>query len=86
MRDFFATDSLYFLIPGELKNEIAMIKRLIEDKIQEKLFKKKAIIIVGARQIGKTTSINNVLEKKENVLFLAGDDPVVRSILENANT
>lgn len=33
MRDFFATDSLYFLIPGELKNEIAIIKRLIEDKI-----------------------------------------------------
>ena len=63
-----------------------MIKRLIEDKIQEKLFKKKAIIIVGARQIGKTTSINNVLEKKEDVLFLDGDDPVVRSILENANT
>lgn len=63
-----------------------MIKRLMDAKIESRLFQKKAIIIIGARQIGKTTSINNVLKNKENVLFLDGDDPVVRELLNNANT
>ena len=63
-----------------------MIKRLIDAQIESKLFKNKAIIIVGARQIGKTTSINFVLKNKEKVLFLDGDDPVVRELLDNANT
>ena len=63
-----------------------MIRRLIDAKIENKLFKKKAIIIIGARQIGKTTSINNVLKDKENLLFLNGDDPVVREMLSNINT
>ena len=63
-----------------------MIKRLIDAQIENKLFKNKAIIIIGARQIGKTTSINSVLKNKENVLFLDGDDPVVRELLDNANT
>ena len=63
-----------------------MIKRLIDAQIESKLFKNKGIIIVGARQIGKTTSINFVLKNKEKVLFLDGDDPVVRELLDNANT
>lgn len=63
-----------------------MIKRLIDAQIENKLFKNKAIIIIGARQIGKTTSINSVLKNKENVLFLDADDPVVRELLDNANT
>ncbi|SFI49144.1 ATP-binding protein [Halpernia frigidisoli] len=63
-----------------------MIKRAIDCKIESKLFKKKAIIIIGARQIGKTTSINNVLQDKENLLFLNGDDPVVREMWSNINT
>ncbi len=67
-------------------NDKKMIKRTIEAKIESKLFKKKAIIIIGARQIGKTTSINNVLKDQENLLFLNGDDIVVRELLTNINT
>jgi predicted AAA+ superfamily ATPase len=32
-----------------------MIQRSIEKAIQEKLFQGKAIILLGARQVGKTT-------------------------------
>lgn len=63
-----------------------MIKRRIESKIEEKIFKNKAIAIIGARQIGKTTSILNFLKNKEKVLFLDGDDIVVRELMNNANT
>lgn len=63
-----------------------MIKRIIDAKIESKLFKKKAIIIIGARQIGKTTSVNKVLKGQDDLLFLNGDDPVVREMLNNINT
>lgn len=62
-----------------------MIKRIIEKTIAGKLFKGKTIVVIGARQVGKTTVIREVLKGKD-YLFLDGDDPLVRRQLDKPNT
>lgn len=61
-----------------------MIKRYLEDQINKRLGKGKAIVLIGPRQVGKTTLFNKLLESKEH-LFLNGDDPTVRKLLTNPN-
>lgn len=63
---------------------IAMIKRTIEDTIRNRLFKGKTIVLIGPRQVGKTTLINGILADQD-FLFLDGDDPLVRTRLTNPN-
>jgi predicted AAA+ superfamily ATPase len=62
-----------------------MILRTLEGRIKEKLNKSKAIIVVGARQVGKTTLIQSILADKD-ILFLDADDPLVRNIMTSPNT
>jgi len=62
-----------------------MIKRTIEPVIKKKINAGKAIVLVGARQVGKTTLISSMLEGSD-YLFLDGDDPTVRSLLASPNT
>ncbi len=62
-----------------------MINRTIEKKITEKIDRGKAIVIVGARQVGKTTLLNKILRNKE-FLFLDADDPITRSLLNSPST
>ena len=45
----------------------------------------KAIVIVGPRQVGKTTLVQHFLKDKDH-LFLDADDPTVRTLLTNPNT
>ena len=63
---------------------ISMIERLLKGRISGKLFKGKAIVLLGPRQVGKTTLIQQVLEGKD-YLFLNGDDPLIRDMLTGAN-
>ena len=62
-----------------------MITRTLENKIRNKIGSGKAIVLVGARQVGKTTLIKSVL-KDNDFLFLDADDPTIRSMLTNPNT
>jgi len=62
-----------------------MITRTLERTIKEKENDGKAIVVVGARQVGKTTLLKSILEGKD-YLFLDADDPTVRSLLSNPNT
>ncbi|MEX2514177.1 MAG: ATP-binding protein [Cyclobacteriaceae bacterium] len=62
-----------------------MLKRLLESSIKNKIPRGKAIVLVGARQVGKTTLLKGILDEFE-YLFLDGDDPTVRSLLSNPNT
>ncbi len=62
-----------------------MYQRIIENIIKDKIGNGKAIIIVGARQVGKTTLIKKILEEQE-YLFLDADDPSIRQLLLNPNT
>lgn len=62
-----------------------MYQRFLENIIREKVGSGKAIIIVGARQVGKTTLIKNILQD-EDFLFLDADDPTIRQQLTSPNT
>jgi uncharacterized protein len=62
-----------------------MFVRTIEDTIREKVNGGKAIVLVGARQVGKTTLLNQILTGKD-YLFLDADDPATRSLLKSPTT
>ncbi len=57
-----------------------MIPRTLENTISENLNSGKAIVLIGARQVGKTTLIMEILKDK-SFLFLDGDDPATRNLL-----
>ena len=63
-----------------------MIDRLLISNLEESLFKGKAIILLGSRQTGKTTIIKKLVSSKENILWLNGDEPDVRDLLENVTS
>lgn len=64
-----------------------MILRKQTDKIEESFFKGKVIILSGARQVGKTTLLENILKKyKNNLLILDGDDTTIQDLLSRPNT
>lgn len=59
------------------------IIRKMSDLIAEKMFLGKAIIIIGARQVGKTTLLKESLKGAEGVLWLNGDELETRTLMEN---
>lgn len=61
-----------------------MIKRLLEQNLLEDLDFKKALVVLGPRQVGKTTLIQNLVKGK-NCLFLNGDEAQTRANLSNTN-
>ena len=62
-----------------------MIIRTIEQELKDRFFKGKAILILGPRQVGKTTLLKTILDGKA-YLFLNGDDPDTRQLLEGAGS
>lgn len=62
-----------------------MINRILQHTLKTKLFKGKALVILGPRQVGKTTLINELLNGSD-YLFLNGDDSTVQTKLNDANT
>lgn len=62
-----------------------MYSRYLRDKIESRLGSGKAIVVIGPRQVGKTTLIESILETKD-YLLLDGDDPKTRTILTEPNT
>ncbi len=61
-----------------------MISRITIQNIDDRLFKGKAILLFGARQVGKTTLLEYLIEiRKEAVLHISGDEPDIRELLSN---
>lgn len=64
-----------------------MIKRILDDIIKDKLFKGKAIVIMGPRQVGKTTLLKQLFkDNDEMVLWLNGDEQDVRNLFETISS
>lgn len=62
-----------------------MIDRTLRSRIEGKIGRGKAIMLIGPRQVGKTTLIMQFLQNKD-YLFFDGDDPVTRTTLDTPNT
>jgi predicted AAA+ superfamily ATPase len=53
----------------------AMIPRTIQNQLKEKLFKGKATLLMGPRQVGKTTLLQEIVKPYQNKkIWLSGDD------------
>src|SRR5579859_2318227 len=62
-----------------------MVNRIIQKSIESVFFGGKAILVLGPRQVGKTTLIQQILAQKEH-LFLNADDASVRNLLSDPDT
>lgn len=64
-----------------------MLKRILQNRIEDLFFKGKAIIIYGARQVGKTTLIREIQKKfKNESLFINCDEPDLRAGLTDVTS
>ena len=70
---------------------MALIKRQLHNVIKERMFKGKAIVLIGARQVGKTTLFEQILSApdiqvpQDQILRLYCDDAQTRAILEQSD-
>lgn len=63
-----------------------MINRVLENRIAHRLNKGKAIIVMGARQVGKTTLLNKMFKSQEHEIFwFNGDNSDTVALFENMN-
>lgn len=63
-----------------------MIKRKLDNRIKKQLFNGKAIILVGPRQVGKTTLLRELVSKSDKrVLALNCDEPETQASLAHTN-
>lgn len=66
--------------------QTTMIQRALKEVVERQLYKGKAIVLVGARQVGKTTLLNLwAHESEQPVLMLNCDETEARTVLENTN-
>ena len=57
-----------------------MIRRILEDTIVSLLESQKAIIVMGARQVGKSTLLETIFSTRNDVLWMNGDDPDIQQL------
>jgi len=63
-----------------------IIKRLLLDKIKNKLWKGKALLIFGARQTGKTTLVREITANTPDYMWFNADEHDIQAIFENASS
>lgn len=63
-----------------------MIERTQAEKLKSLIGSHKAITLMGARQVGKSTLIHSLLDSNDKVLWLNGDDDDVRELFKDINS
>ena len=63
-----------------------MIQRDLEQEIQKYLFQGKAIVIYGARQVGKTTLLHKLFDKEKDILWLNGEEEETQANFSHASS
>jgi len=63
-----------------------MIERILQNKIENRLFSGKAIIVLGARQTGKTTLLKTIVNGREDVFWLNADEPDTIALFETSTS
>ena len=68
------------------QNQFLMIRREQTAYAKARLFKGKALLVFGPRQVGKTTFVQNLIaDLNKKTLFLNGDESDVLVLFENPN-
>ena len=62
-----------------------MIVRTLQDALQKRLFKGKAILLFGPRQCGKSTLVETMLGNLDHY-YMNGDEADVRETLSNTTS
>lgn len=62
-----------------------MIQRAIQSQLESMLGTHKALIIMGARQVGKSTLLQQLLGNRTDVLWLNGDNQDVQAMFASVN-
>ncbi|MDR2968436.1 MAG: ATP-binding protein [Tannerellaceae bacterium] len=60
-----------------------MIIRNLQNVLENDLRKRKALILLGARQVGKTTLFQELMKNTDNVVWLTGDELETQRLFEN---
>lgn len=63
-----------------------MIERKLEQYLLPLLGGNKAILIMGARQVGKSTLLHTMLDNREDVMWLNGDDVDVQNLFRDISS
>lgn len=63
-----------------------MIERTLKQKIGKMVGTGKAIIIMGPRQVGKSTLLHEMFGASQEVIWLNGDDPDVQELFANVTS
>ena len=63
-----------------------MISRFLETEIVSRFNKQKAILLLGGRQVGKTTLLKKITEQRTDALWLNADEPDIKVLLEQATS
>lgn len=63
-----------------------MIERVLKNRVNSLLGGQKAIVIIGARQVGKSTLLKDLFANRQDVLWMNGDDQDVRNLFDNLSS
>ena len=63
-----------------------MIERVLKNRVNSLLGGQKAIVILGARQVGKSTLLKDLFANRQGVLWMNGDDQDVRNLFDNLSS
>ena len=69
-----------------LQKNSKMIERKLKTVISQRLNTEKVIIVLGARQVGKTTLLKNLFANNDDLLWLNGDEMDVQELFANISS